>query len=943
MTISSDETFKSRWAVGRYGGVKALLVPGGTIDHYPGVIAALARLGVEAEVALPEPVVPAIKPGTRVVVVADLRSPRTLAVLRAAHRANRPGRRRRERVHTVLLQDGIVEWRNLFVNPQNADGFLRPAPVHEIATCGENDAVALRALGNKAIATGLPRLDAVRSLPRLGESDAVLVATANTPWFSDDEREGVIASLARVKAECRGRNVLWRISPIAAAELGVEVHRGSAMDALRSARAVVATPSTFAIEAMLAGRPTVLLHPFSGPNWLRTGWVVDVTRCASGVHTLGDEAACAAVDRTWRGVESAVHRFPARSVGEAITDALASGFDPASQRALMEVCAPATNAGFAGQFAAFVHDRARSRARPPRAPASARLVSLPDQVPVNAGLARVVNCVDVDRFGVGGVTTWAKRMSEEFESAPRGFDLRTLLITSEPFPAGRIVESFPNPAKVSVLRLDPTLGGVRVIEATERALRGMQPAVIVTNTGDVARAASARLRAGGTRVVSVMHTYDAWYRELFGIYNDWDAAVGVSRQCADWLRGRSDGRASVEMADQAPVDIAPRQPSRNGPLCIAYIGRVTQMQKRTFDLVSIASHVERLGIACAIHIVGDGEDLAALSHRVGAAGLSSVKFRFHGARSEAWVLEFLRGADILVSCSDSEGTSISMMEAMGRGVVPVVTDVSGVRDWIEDGVSGRIVRVGDTRGSAEAIAQLAHDRGMLARLARGAWESARRGGGTTRMADVYAQLWRQVLDRPAYRAPASASCVTLTDERRWPAPMRCASATEMRRCRSALARAGLSTGPRASDDVYLDGGRSGPRATPRTLRVRVPSLLAPGKPALIEAIRREIERGARRVAVFGCGRHTTRCAGLLGEFEQLVGYIDDNQEVAEFLGKPAVRTRDALTSLRPDTIVLSSDAHERALWDASAPLRIAGVRVVTLYGEYDGPARSASA
>ena len=403
------------------------------------------------------------------------------------------------------------------------------------------------------------------------------------------------------------------------------------------------------------------------------------------------------------------------------------------------------------------------------------------------------------------------------------------------------------------------------------------------------------------------------------------------------------GVASVEMADQAPVDIAPRQPSRNGPLCIAYIGRVTQMQKRTFDLVSIASHVERLGIACAIHIVGDGEDLAALSHRVGAAGLSSVKFRFHGARSEAWVLEFLRGADILVSCSDSEGTSISMMEAMGRGVVPVVTDVSGVRDWIEDGVSGRIVRVGDTRGSAEAIAQLAHDRGMLARLARGAWESARRGGGTTRMADVYAQLWRQVLDRPAYRAPASASCVTLTDERRWPAPMRCASATEMRRCRSALARAGLSTGPRASDDVYLDGGRSGPRATPRTLRVRVPSLLAPGKPALIEAIRREIERGARRVAVFGCGRHTTRCAGLLGEFEQLVGYIDDNQEVAEFLGKPAVRTRDALTSLRPDTIVLSSDAHERALWDASAPLRIAGVRVVTLYGEYDGPARSASA
>lgn len=943
MSISSIGTFKGRCPAGRYGGVKALLVPGGTIDHYPGVIAALARLGVEAELALPEPVVPAIKPGTRVVVVADLRSPRTLAVLRAAHRANRPGRRRRERVHTILLQDGIVEWRNLFVNPQNADGFLRPAPVHEIATCGENDAAALRALGNKAVATGLPRIESVRSLPRLAESDAVLVATANTPWFSDDEREAVIASLARVKKECRDRHVLWRISPVAAAELGVQVHRGSALDALRSARVVVTTPSTLAIEAMLAGRPTVLLHPFSGPNWLRTGWVIEDGRAANGVHMIGDDTACSAVGRAWCAAESGVKRLPSRAVGDAIADAMATGFDPASQGALLEVCAPTTDTTFAEHFAAIVRERARSKSRPPRAPASARLQDLPAPAPAQAGYTRIVNCVDVDRFGVGGVTTWAKRMSEEFESAPRGFDLRTLLITSEPIPTGYVVDSFPNPGKVSVLRLDPTLGGLRVIEATERALRGLQPAVVVTNTGDVARAAAARLRHGGTRVVSVMHTYDAWYRELFEVYNDWDAAVGVSRQCADWLKTLSDGRSCVDMADQAPIDTAPRRPSRNDPLCIAYIGRVTQMQKRAFDLVSIASHLDRLGVTCAIHVVGDGEDLAALSHRVGAAGLSSVKFRFHGARSEAWVLEFLRGADILVSCSDSEGTSISMMEAMGRGVVPVVTDVSGVRDWIKDGVSGRIVRVGDTRGSAEAIAQLAHDRGTLACLGRGAWESARRGGGTARMVDVYAQLWRQVLDRPAYRAPASLSCVTLTDDRRWPAPMRGASASEMRHCRAALARAGLSAGTRASDDVYLDDGRGGPRVTAHTLRVRVPSMLVPGKPALVEAIRREVERGARRVAVFGCGRHTTRCAGLLREFEQLVGFIDDNQEICEFLGLPAVRARDALTSLRPDAIVLSSDAHERALWDASAPLRAAGIRVVTLYGEYEQSARVTAA
>lgn len=43
---------------------------------------------------------------------------------------------------------------------------------------------------------------------------------------------------------------------------------------------------------------------------------------------------------------------------------------------------------------------------------------------------------------------------------------------------------------------------------------------------------------------------------------------------------------------------------------------------------------------------------------------------------------FWKGQDVFVNVSEYEGTSLSMLEAMGYGCVPVVTDVSGAREFI---------------------------------------------------------------------------------------------------------------------------------------------------------------------------------------------------------------------------------------------------------------------
>ena len=74
---------------------------------------------------------------------------------------------------------------------------------------------------------------------------------------------------------------------------------------------------------------------------------------------------------------------------------------------------------------------------------------------------------------------------------------------------------------------------------------------------------------------------------------------------------------------------------------------------------------------------------------------------------------FWKKQDVFVNISEYEGTSLSMLEAMAFGCVPVVTDVSGAKEFIVDGKNGYICSVGAIDTIAEQIKVLAYDRGKL--------------------------------------------------------------------------------------------------------------------------------------------------------------------------------------------------------------------------------------
>ena len=111
-------------------------------------------------------------------------------------------------------------------------------------------------------------------------------------------------------------------------------------------------------------------------------------------------------------------------------------------------------------------------------------------------------------------------------------------------------------------------------------------------------------------------------------------------------------------------------------------------------------------------IAGDGSDRKDLEKEVDSLNLgSSVQFLGHLPHEK--MAELLSQADIYVSTSLSDGTSVSLLEAMGSGAFPIVTDIPANREWIVDGRNGFLVPVDQAEILADRIVNAIRDRDLL--------------------------------------------------------------------------------------------------------------------------------------------------------------------------------------------------------------------------------------
>jgi glycosyltransferase involved in cell wall biosynthesis len=110
-------------------------------------------------------------------------------------------------------------------------------------------------------------------------------------------------------------------------------------------------------------------------------------------------------------------------------------------------------------------------------------------------------------------------------------------------------------------------------------------------------------------------------------------------------------------------------------------------------------------IALRVEHYGDGPLLGQLRQQVVDCGLADL-VTLHGARPHRDILDAMDCADLFVFPADigpdgdRDGIPNALLEANARGLCVVAGDAGGVRDAVEDGVSGALV----LRGNAEALA-----------------------------------------------------------------------------------------------------------------------------------------------------------------------------------------------------------------------------------------------
>lgn len=101
-------------------------------------------------------------------------------------------------------------------------------------------------------------------------------------------------------------------------------------------------------------------------------------------------------------------------------------------------------------------------------------------------------------------------------------------------------------------------------------------------------------------------------------------------------------------------------------------------------------------------IAGEGEETSALQKQANAAGLGD-KIVFAGWLDKHKNHDYYSRARIFVSIPESDATSVSLLEAMASGCLPVVSDLPANHEWIKDGHNGLIVKDIDSDFLSRAV------------------------------------------------------------------------------------------------------------------------------------------------------------------------------------------------------------------------------------------------
>jgi len=275
----------------------------------------------------------------------------------------------------------------------------------------------------------------------------------------------------------------------------------------------------------------------------------------------------------------------------------------------------------------------------------------------------------------------------------------------------------------------------------------------------------AALMAGNCRVVSTIHNYkDAlftpheWVKTIF--YRQ-DILMG---RMSDRIISVTDGLRTQMIKDGLPEDLievipnsidldfySPASTDRhaarkelgldNSSFVVGTAGALAK-EKRLDLFLDMAGEMLKAGIKARFVLVGEGYLEQELREQARRMGIEKAVV-FTGYRSDLPMV--LSAMDAFVLSSETETTSVVVVEAMAMGKPVVVMEAGDVAEAFTDGVSGYLVPAGDTGRMTKALIGLAQDPGKAETMGKAGMKEAREKYGRDEALKRVVNIYERVL------------------------------------------------------------------------------------------------------------------------------------------------------------------------------------------------------
>jgi glycosyltransferase involved in cell wall biosynthesis len=300
----------------------------------------------------------------------------------------------------------------------------------------------------------------------------------------------------------------------------------------------------------------------------------------------------------------------------------------------------------------------------------------------------------------------------------------------------------------------PGILDLRCASRLRRLIMDIRPAVVHTHDYEACfyGCLAARL-AGGVPVVHTQHGLPV----PFGRLQRWKVAavrsavrafVGVSEEVTSlglrsgwFVKERTRTIANGVDVEVFRPDREARQRVRHdlgipaGDLVVMSVARLAAVKDQVTMLQGFAaSALARTG---HLLLVGEGPERSRLEGEIARLGRAG-RCRLLGERTD--VRDLLTAADVFVLTSRSEGISISLLEGMASGLVPVVTAVGGNIELVRadgPGANGLLIPPGDPGSLGQALGRLDADVGLRGRLGAAARATVRERFSDQAMMEQY--------------------------------------------------------------------------------------------------------------------------------------------------------------------------------------------------------------